>query len=215
MVLTESETEATTAATDALLGLVCLAAAAVVSSTATTATWSRALWTGAFVLLGCGSWLGALAHGLQMREARRTALWVPLYLTLGLAVALVGVGAVHDWRGEAAARLVLPWAVTAAALFLGATFAAGGKFVIFIAYEAVVLIAAFVIHGGLAVRGTPSGAPLLALGLALSLAAAVVQTTGWRMRVVWLFDHNGLFHLVQTPAMVALAAGVHANLLGA
>lgn len=215
MVFTPSETEATTAATDALLGLVCLAAAAVVWSTATTATWSRALWTSAFVLLGCGSLLGAVAHGLQLPDARRAALWVPLYLSLGLAVALVGVGAVHDWRGVASAARVLPWALAAGALFLGATYAAGGKFVFFIAYEAVVLVGACVIYGGLAMRGAPAGAAALAFGLALSLAAAVVQMTAWRLRVVWLFDHNGLFHLLQTPAMVALAAGVRANLLGA
>ncbi len=214
MAFTQSESEATTAATDALLGVVCLAAAGVVLTTGTPFTWARALWTWAFTLLAGASLLGAVAHGLQMSAARRAALWQPLYLSLGLAVALVAVGAVHDWRGVAAARSLLPWALGAAALFLVAASAAGGAFVIFIVYEAAALVTALVIHGLLVVRGTPPGAPALALGVAISLAAAGVQVSGARVRLVWQFDHNGLFHLAQIPGVVALALGVRANLLG-
>lgn len=215
MAFTQSESEATTAVTDALLGVVCLAAAVVAMTTATSATWARALWTAAFTLLACGSLLGAVAHGVRMSDARRAALWQPLYLSLGLAVALVAVGAVHDWRGVGAARTVLPWALGAAALFLGAALLAGGRFVIFIAYEAVALLTALAIYLLLTVRGSTPGAAAMALGVAVSLAAAAVQVSRVRVRLVWQFDHNGLFHLTQMAGIVALALGVRANLLGA
>jgi hypothetical protein len=46
-------------------------------------------------------------------------------------------------------------------------------------------------------------------GIALSIIAAVIQATGSiGFTLIWEFDHNGVFHLVQMPGIVLLAAGV-------
>jgi hypothetical protein len=216
LLFNRSETELTTAATDALLGVVCLAAALQLLTIATAAGWKRALWVTVLGLLSCGSWLGAIAHGLQLSAAVRTAIWRPLYLSLGLAVALMLVGAFYDWRGEASARALLPWALLVGVLFFAATQLLGGTFILFVAYEGVATVVALVIYAALVINGGMPGAGAIAVGIALSLIAAAVQASDLSVRVVVRFDHNALFHVVQIAGVIALAAGLRASLrLGA
>ena len=51
--------------------------------------------------------LGVVTHGLVLPDATRDLLWQPLYLSLGVTMALFVVGAVRDWRGDAAGRRML------------------------------------------------------------------------------------------------------------
>jgi hypothetical protein len=211
-VFNQVETELTTAATDALLGAVCVAAALHLAAVPTAATWKRALWVIVFGLLSCGSWLGAVAHGLQWSDAARTALWRPLYLSLGLAVALMFVGAVYDWRGEAAARWLLPWALAVGLLFFALTQKLGGAFVLFVLYEGAATAVALVIYASLAAGGATPGAGAITLGIGLSLVAAAIQASNLSVRIFVRFDHNALFHVVQIAGVVALASGLRASL---
>lgn len=206
-----SETELTTAATDAVLGLLCVAVAVQVWATPTTAEFARALWVSAFALLGVGSLLGAAAHGIELDARIRGWLWKPLYLSLGLAVALVAVAAAGDWWGLAVARPMLRWALGAGVLFFAATQWLGGAFVLFIAYEAAAIGLALVIYGLLWMNGS-AGAGAMAVGVALSLVAAAVQVSSLSMRVFVRFDHNGLFHLIQMLGVLCLSAGVRQSL---
>ena len=86
---------------------------------------------------------GAVAHGLALTDAARSALWHPLHLALGLAVALFFVGGVYDLRGTAAA----------------------------------------------------------------------VQASDVAIHVIVPFDQNGVFHMVQLLAIVALAYGLRVGLM--
>jgi hypothetical protein len=88
------------------------------------------------------------------------------------------------------------------------------SFLAFIIYEAVVMVIALVAYGVLAVRGRLQGAGLMCAGIAVTIAAAVIQASGSvTARLVWEFDHNGLFHLVQMPGLLLLAAGLKASLV--
>ncbi|MGE3707330.1 MAG: hypothetical protein AB7I13_18820 [Vicinamibacterales bacterium] len=214
MEFVHSETELTTAATDLALGLVCAGFALQLLASAAHADFKRALWVGAFGLLAVGSLLGAVAHGLQIAETTRVWLWRPLYLSLGLAVALVGVAAARDWWGEPAARVALPWALGVGLFFFVLTQRLGGAFVLFIAYEAVAILFALVVYVALWARGALPGAGWMAAGVALSLAAAAVQVSSLSLRVGVRFDHNGLFHLIQIAGVALLAAGVRHSLRG-
>jgi hypothetical protein len=53
------------------------------------------------------------------------------------------------------------------------------------------------------------GAGLMAAGVLVSLAAAGTQAAR-RLRVefVWEFDHNGIFHLLQTAGLMLLCQGI-------
>lgn len=205
------ETELTTAATDALLGLLCLALAAGLLLSPTLSPWKRHVWLAVLVCMAVGSLLGAVAHGFALRETTRTVLWKPLYLSLGLVVALVVVAAAGDWWGEATARWLLPWALAAALGFFALSQMLGGAFVIFIAYEGAATLVALVIYGMLATRGAP-GASAVTAGLVLSLVAALVQMSSLSLRVIVRFDHNGLFHLVQIVAVIVMSTGIRKSL---
>lgn len=209
---TRIETELTTAATDAVLGLLCAGLAVRMATMLVQSPWKRNVWIAALLCMAVGSLLGAVVHGFTVSDSTKNALWKPLYLSLGLAVALVVVAAACDWRGEATARRVLPWAIAVGVLFFAASQWFGGAFAIFVAYEAAATLTALAIYTTLAVRGGLPGASLLAAGLALTLVAALVQISSLTARVVVRFDHNGLFHLIQIVAITLLVAGVRASL---
>jgi hypothetical protein len=162
--LNPSATELTTAATDAALGLLCLAVLWRLMAIPVNAAWKKALWCWVFGLLGLASVLGTVTHGLELSESVVAVLWWPLYLSLGLTVALVLVGAVHDWRGEAAARALFPWAVGIGASFSALTQLLGGAFLIFVVYEAAAMVAALAMYAFLSTTGRLAGAGIIAVG---------------------------------------------------
>ena len=102
---------------------------------------------------------------------------------------------------------MLPAALAVGALFYATTAAGGGSFGIFVAYEGAAMLAALVIYIRLAALGR-RGAGFVAVGIALTLAAAGVQASSLSLTLVWPFDHNGLFHLVQLAALFVLAHGL-------
>ncbi len=170
------------------------------------------MWSWVFLLLLAASALGALAHGFDLSSRTRSTLWQSLYLSLGPAVALFAVGAVADWHGEAAARTFLPWAIGVGVAFFAVSRLTGGSFLVFVAYEGAAMLAALVIYVALAVRRHLPGAATVSLGIGLTIAAALVQISTWQVRLIVPFDHNGLFHLVQMPAILVLARGIRRGL---
>jgi len=212
MPFVESATELTTAATDAVLALECVLLMRWLHRQAGAPPWRARLWGGVFALMAAAALLGAVAHGFAMPEALRDLLWLPLYLALGILVALVVVGAVADWRGWTPGRRLLPWAVAAGVALVAVTQLLGGAFLIFIVYEGAALLAALAIYVLLAVRGRLPGAGVVALGLVLNLAAAAIQASDLSLHLVVPFDHNGVFHLVQMFATAVLALGLGAGM---
>lgn len=211
MQLQESQTELTTAATDAALAIICLVIAWWLLDARP--SWTRTVWIWLFALTALASVFGTAAHGLALTERARNMLWQPLYLSLGVTVALFVVAGVSDWRGEATARTLLPWALAVGVGFFALTNLLSGAFIVFVAYEAVAMVLVLGMYVMLwSVRGLP-GAPLVVAGIGLSIVAAAVQATTMTARIVVAFDHNGLFHLIQIVGMVVLGAGVRTMLL--
>jgi len=208
MELAAQATERTTAGTDALL-----AVAAIVLLVRlrfrSPPSFGRAVWRSALAAMAIASVLGAVAHGLELSPGVRDLLWQPLYLALGTTMALFVVGAVRDWRGDRAARRVLPLMLVLTLAFYGATRASGGAFLVFVLYEAVALGFALGVYAWLAAQRSRGGAAPMAAALALSLAAGAVQAGNIAtVHLVWDFDHNGLFHLVQLVGIVLLGVGL-------
>jgi uncharacterized membrane protein HdeD (DUF308 family) len=206
--LVASATERTTAATDGALGLLA-AFGALYLTRAVPQSFARRIWQAALLGLSLASALGAMAHGLVMSDALREALWQPLYLLLGITMALFVVGAADAWRGEGTARRLLLPLLGLALVFYGVTRAARGDFLVFVLFEAAALIFSLVVYLRLAFRRTRRGAGLMAVALAVSLAAGVVQASGpMSVRLVWAFDHNGIFHLLQLIGVTLLLLGL-------
>jgi uncharacterized protein DUF6962 len=203
-----STTELTTAATDAVFGALCVVLLLRLRAIQTEARWTRTVWTSVFAFTVLASALGATVHGLALAEAVRSALWHPLNLSLGLAVALFLVGAVAEWRGEASSRTVAGPAIAAGVAFFVLTVIVPASFALFIAYEAVVMTSALAVYLILAMARHRRGAGTVSVGIALTLVASVVQVTRWTIRIGVPFDHNGLFHVVQMVATPVLAHGI-------
>ena len=207
MDLADSATERTTAATDAVLAVAALAGIAVIRRIAP--SFGRSVWISALAALALASVLGAVAHGLRLDPPTRELLWQPLYLSLGVTMALFVVGAVRDWRGERAARRLLWPMLAVAVVFYGITWITGGDFLAFVVYEAAALLFSLGVYLRLAAGRGRAGAGAMAAALAVSLAAGGMQAMDVGVvRLVWPFDHNGLFHLIQLVGLALLVAGL-------
>lgn len=209
MTFTNIPTEQTTAATDALLALLALVCVGVLRRHRTVDPPKVRLWSWVFGLLIFAAGLGAVAHGIAMSEATRDALWRPLFLVLGLVVALFAAAAIHDWKGQHMARRMLPLLVSLGVLFFLVTQLASGSFLLFVLYEAVAMLFAFAVYVRLAAGRKLAGAGVVAVGIVLNILAAAIQATeSVRFTLGVPFDHNGVFHLVQIVAVIVLTAGL-------
>lgn len=209
MSLINSPTELTTSATDALLAIECTLIIALLLRTAANNRWRTNLWCSVFALLATASFLGALLHALELPKSIRIALWTPLYLSLGILLLLFMVGAVADWRGKVMAKRLVPWGIGMSAAFLGLTALLGGKFIVFIVYAAAIMLSTLAIYTFLAATHRLKGAAVIVLAIILNLAAAAVQASNLSLHLIFPFDHNGLFHLVQIVSTAILALGLH------
>ncbi len=207
-------TEQTTAVTDAILAVMAIAAAVYLHMIGQENHWKTTLWVWVFGLLALAAILGSIAHGFKMSKAFQTFLWYPIYLSLGLLVALFIVAVVYDICGEAIARRVLPIMIVIGVGFWGITLVWPDSFFIFIIYEAVTVLFALGGYTWVAYRGHLEGAWLMAAGIFVTIVAAGVQASKvLSFTFIWSFDHNGVHHLIQMVGIVLLVAGLGKALL--
>ncbi len=206
MPIHHSPFERVTAITDVLMGL--LAAYAVVHL-AQFAGFKPAVWAWAFGLLAFSSFLGAVAHGFEMTPKTNDRLWMPINLSLGLALGLFVVAALFDLSGEALARKSLPLMLVVGFGFFLVTVWKPGTFMTFIIYEAVAMLFALGVYAWLVFTSTLAGAGWMLAGVFITIVAAVIQATGKAGKgIFWYFDNNGIFHLIQMVGLVFLLAGL-------
>jgi hypothetical protein len=209
MRLTASATELTTAATDVVLSLAAAGGTVLLQSLETNAFWRVQLWSATFALIALAAGLGAVYHGLVLAPQPRALLWRVLTVCLSMAISLFGVGVFHDAYGAETAGRMLPILLAAGGLSYGVSRMRAGLFFVFIVYQALVLTAALCAYAWMAARGTLEGAGWMAAGVAASLLAAGFQAArSVRVRLVWEFDHNGIFHLVQALGVLLFGAGL-------
>ena len=211
MKFTGIETELTTAVTDLFLALVCLIGIGLILRSGIRRTEGQrgAVWIGAFGLLAAAGLLGFAAHGLELSPEAERLLWQPLYLSLGWAVSLFAAGVMIDLRGSPLSRWTIAALLAAGGLFYAATLVYSGAFIVFVLYEAAALLFALGAYLHLRFRDRESYSLWMAAGIAVSIAGAAIQASGpYSLRIVWVFDHNGLFHLVQAVGVALLIKGV-------
>jgi hypothetical protein len=200
-----SRFEQVTAITDFFLGLV---ASYAVYKLSTLADFKSQVWMWCFALLAFASFLGVIAHGLAMSQKTNDRLWMPLNLSLGLALGIFVVGAVFDLLGEESARTILPVMLFLGVIFFLITIIFPGSFLTFIVYEAIAMIFALGSYLFLFFKGTPH-AGWMAAGIFVTIVAAIAQATGKAGKsIFWYFDNNGIFHLIQIIGLGLLYAGL-------
>ena len=104
---------------------------------------------------------------------------------------------------------------TIAILFFAVTQLVDGAFLGFVIYEAAGLSFALLGYLWLGLIRQRPGAGLMTAGILVTLAAAAIQATRLvpQISVVWTFDHNGLFHIVQMLGVVLILSGLRAAIL--
>ena len=204
----------TTAATDLALGVLAVGCASYLVRFRESDPWKVTLWSWLYGMFAAAALLGALAHGFAWSAAVWDLLWLPLFLLLGLTVALFVVGAIYDLRGLPAARRSVPFLMVLAFVFFGVTQVASGAFLVFVLYEAAAMLFALGVYGYLAATEANRAMSLMVLGVGLNIVAAAIQATqAASFTFIWPFDHNGVFHLVQMVALVVLCAGLQNSLV--
>ena len=201
-------TEQTTAITDALIGLEAIFLAVYLQLLAPKNRERARYWQTLIIFTALASFTGAAAHGIQMSKSTYELLWKPLLLLLGLVVAQLAICTVYDLFGAETAKRSRSWFWVVAVGFFAAVHLPGTTFFIFILYEAAGMLFALVSYLWIARQRRLRGAGIIALGIILQLAAAAAQACGpYEFKVVWIFDHNGLFHLIGIVATFTMILG--------
>ena len=204
-----SPVELTTSATDALLSILAFSCVLYLRQYRDLDHWKVGVWSWALATLCLAALLGAVIHGFEWSEATSTFLWRPLYFLLALIVALFVVAAAYDGFGERRAWHVLAVMIPVAGGFFAITQIGSESFRIFVVYEILSMGVALGIYIFLAVRKKLRGAGLMASAILLNVLAAGIQANeSLQITLVWTFDHNGLFHIVQIIAILFLMAGL-------
>lgn len=119
------------------------------------------------------------------------------------------MGAAFDLNGEPAARVMLPIMLILGAVFFVVTIYFPESFLPFVLYEGIAMLCALGIYVLLYYRGELPGAGWMALGVFVTILAAVVQAVGKKGKsMVWYFDNNGVFHLVQMVGLALMFRGL-------
>ncbi len=203
--LVSSPTELSTAATDAILGLLTLGCLVPVCRTRSIRVTQKRIWIALFGSLSIASFIGAITHGLTLSPALYSFLWTILYACLGLAIALFTAAAARDFCGK---PLPIRWFLLPGIVFWLSTIVFPDSFLIFIVYEAAGLLVSLSAYLKLT-HDRRDGAGAISLSIVISLIAAIVQSIpSASLHLIWQFDQNGLFHLIQMPGIVILTVGI-------
>src|SRR4029077_19173567 len=89
-------TELTTAATDAMIAVLCAAGTVLLHRLPVRDDWKKGIWLAVFALLGLGSAIGAVFHAFELTPWLQLALRRVLFPILGLAVGMFVLGAIAD-----------------------------------------------------------------------------------------------------------------------
>lgn len=208
MALNPSLTELTTAVTDLMVALLSVWSIVMIYRHRANNKTRVRIWLSVFTLLVTASILGAIAHGFDFSQSTLTWLWRPLYLLLGVIVALFVVGSIYDLKGETAATYALPPLLVLAIGFFLVTEFLSDVFLIFIIYEAVAMLSALIIYLSLTISRQLNGSAIVATGILLNILAAGIQASTLSLSLGVPLDHNGVFHIVQLLALYVLTMGL-------
>ncbi|MGA1848204.1 MAG: DUF6962 family protein [Thermoplasmatota archaeon] len=203
-------TEQTTAFTDLVLSILAVGFAFYLarSEVKVGSRFRTRIWTMILLFLGLSAGLGAVAHGFEMSDSLNRSVWHPLNLGLGMTIAFFVIAVIHDISGKRRAKKLIPVMVTVSLLFFLVTVFIPGSFLVFIIYEALAMLGALISYFLLTIRKKLPGSGLITMGILLTIIAAGVQASeSVEFTLIWEFDHNGLFHIIQMMALPFLVFG--------
>ncbi|MEH0158733.1 hypothetical protein V6R21_32155 [Limibacter armeniacum] len=213
MELIQTPTAQTTAATDLLLGLLSLFFSYSIYKMKAKDKGKATIWAAAFLLLSIGALVGSVRAGFVLSDATKFALNQPFYLSLALTVALFVIGLFYDLTNGHITKTHVLSILGIGAFFYILTVIFSGMFFIFLGYAAVAMLLALFAYSVFAVSGKVKGASMVASGILLTLTAFAIQASkAISFHLIWDFDHNGTFHLVQILGTTCIFIGISISL---
>jgi hypothetical protein len=205
-------TEQTTAFTDVILALVSITACIYIYRIGR-GEWKARLWEWLFFLLTVAAALGAIVHGTKLSERIESIFWSLINLSLGLMIAVFVIAVINDLKGMIFSRKLLPIILTFGYVFWMTTLYYPDNFLIFTIYEAVAMLFSLCGYVWLAYKDRLDGAVWMSAGILISIVAALVQATKMvSFQLIWEFDHNGTYHLIQIVGILFLLTGLRKSL---
>jgi hypothetical protein len=205
------EAELTTAITNLVLAAGAIYAIVRVLKSKSTQSVPRrtTIWAMAFSFLSLAALLGFYAHGFVLSQETEFLIWQPLYLCLGLAMSFFALGVIIDLVEQPPSGPLIGAFIAIGVGFYAMTLYLPRGFVVFIAYEGAILLFALVSYVILHFRRSARYAVAMLAGIGVTIIAAAIQASGAvSFRLIWEFDHNGIFHLVQVVGVLLLARGI-------
>jgi hypothetical protein len=202
----ESATERTTAATDLILAVEFLLFAIFFIKSASNSKRAVA-WSSSFLMLAGAFFIGAIAHGFQMPEKINKLLWLFLAVCSAFGLAHLVSASVGEWKPAWYKKSVLGMSL-AAIVFIGITV----KFSSFTVYVVFIVINMALVSWLNAICFEKSGNKkhlLIVLGAVFTAFASLLQLIkSIHFTIIWEFNYNGAFHLVQILAGIFLGLGI-------
>jgi hypothetical protein len=167
--------------------------------------------TGAVLLGGLASaalW-GAIFHAFFPANTATLAgfvAWIPVVLSITVAAAAMLELALRILMPRLAPRVRRFLVATYAASFLAVVLLVDESFTSIVRFYMPALILLLIAAGRQATRNRSVGWALIAIGLTISVGAALLQQAEVSIHPVY-FDHNAVYHVVQGLALVVLYLG--------
>ncbi len=162
-----------------------------------------------FCSLALAALLGGVVHGIVLPGPVYRFLWQPIYIALSATIVLFLAATSHDLLGEARAKKLLPFLAAIGLFFYGLTLLLADSFVYFSLFQGVSMLACLFCFVYLFARRQIPGAGIIVLAIVVSIAAAYVQTLQYlRFNLIFEFDNNGLYHIVQSAGEILLYVGI-------
>ncbi|MGA1820082.1 MAG: DUF6962 family protein [Thermoplasmatota archaeon] len=202
--------EQTTAFTDLVLSaLAVLTAVYITRKGSKRESFRKLIWFWAFMFLSIAAVVGAIAHGFEMSDSLRDGIWNIINFSLGMTIALFLVGTVRDLKGDAFSLKFLYVMIAVSLVFFVVTVLVPGIFLVFIIYESIAMVCALGAYSYLHFKKGFPGSGLIALAILITMIAAAIQATETiSFTLIWEFDFNGIFHMVQMVALPFFAIGI-------
>jgi len=204
--LIESATERTTAATDLILAVEFLLFAIFFIQSASDNK-RAASWSIPFLLLAGAFLIGAIAHGFQMPEKTNRVLWLFLAGCSAFGLAHLVSASAGEWNPAWYKKSVIGMSV-AAIIFIGIT-VKFSSFTVYVVFIVITMTLMSWINAHCFKRSGNKKHVLIIFGAVLTVIASLLQLIkSIHFTIIWEFNYNGAFHLVQMLAGVFLGLGI-------
>ncbi|GAA5444557.1 hypothetical protein Misp06_02744 [Microbulbifer sp. NBRC 101763] len=214
MKLSSLQTELTSAATDIILALIALVALIYLVRYSPKGGRKYLAWKFFFFLTIVVTVLAATIHGLELSVQLSQRLWRVLFFFLGLFLIAFTTAICFDLLGEKATQKVLPYIPLIGIAFYVVTLLWPEGFLAYVIYQFSITFIIIFGYGRLAWLNKLNGSWYMALGGLLSLIAIYIQTKdSLYITLIWDFDHNGIYHMVQSVAVILFFLGIRRALL--